>query len=330
MPLSLCVALPLLAAFLCLLLGRRPHPSAAALASGLAVAALFGVASLLLLLSPRILAGELIRTPLPYFAGAGFHLDARNMIVLIPILPILTVAIAQNHIVSRSIRGRTSLAFAALLWSAGIIGAILADRLFLFLLCFCLIQIAQILLLRRGGDIPSGSRASQALGGLLVLAGFLICCGLGLLAYILGSRDLLQIAQGGPALADSALTPLAIVVLLLGCAAAGGVAPFRLIQTRALNAPPHVLVLLFVAGPSMVVLSLLLHLSHALHPFLTWRIILLGFAILTLLGAGISMLRRSRQVGKVTALCNGYAGLAALLLGIGTPESLHALLALVA
>ena len=205
-------------------------------------------------------------------------------------------------------------------------GLVLTDDVIMLVMFWELTSILSYLLIGHYGHRAASRRA--ALQALLVttLGGLVMFVGMILLAVDAGTasiRELLELAPSGP------MVDAAIVMLLVGAVSKSALFPFHFWLPGAMAAPTPVSAYLHAAAMVKAGIYLMARFApvFALSP--TWRPIVIGLGVLTMLIGGIQALRetdlkRILAFGTVSQL-----GFFSVVIGYGTPAAALAGLALV-
>ncbi|TXH97443.1 MAG: monovalent cation/H+ antiporter subunit A [Pseudomonas sp.] len=321
MELLLIVALPFLGVFLPILFERHGR-----LACSLATASvpLIGLA-LLLLLAPRVFAGELLLLSQSWLTQLGFNLSLRMdglsflFALLILGIGLLVIVYARYYLSEREAVGR----FYAylLLFMGAMLGVVLSENLLLMLTFWELTSLSSFLLIGFWGqrsDARKGARMALAVtggGGLALMAGIL------LLGHVVGSFELSVVLASADLVQSHALYPLILVLVLLGAFTKSAQFPFHFWLPNAMAAPTPVSAYLHSATMVKAGVFLLARLYPALAGTDLWFQIVTTAGLATLLLGAFMALFQHDLKGLLAYSTISHLGLIVLLLGLNSQLS---------
>ncbi len=217
---------------------------------------------------------------------------------------------------------------------AAMLGLVLADNLVLLFICWELTSITSFFLIGFKHDAGyARSAARQALlttgaGGLALLGGLVI---LVIIAQRTAGLDLAAattiselLAQGSSLQADP-LFPAALLLILAGAATKSAQMPFHYWLPSAMAGPTPVSALLHSATMVKAGVFLLARLLPVLSGGVLWTALVVPLGTVTMLGGALLALNR-RDLKAVLAFTTvSGLGMLVLLLGIGTPKAIGAM-----
>ena len=248
-----------------------------------------------LVVGPSVLAGADLVERLPWIPELGLTLDLR----MDPLSWVLTLVVtgvgALVLIYCASYFGRDSEGigrFASTLtaFAGAMYGLILAEDIFLLFVFWELTSVLSYLLIGHyQGRKASRGAALQALitttlGGLVMLVGFV------LLAVEAGSTSLEVIVDTAP---SGPLTTAAIVLILVGALSKAAIVPFHFWLPGAMAAPTPVSAYLHAAAMVKAGVYLVARLAPGFAETPSWRVLLVGLGITTMLMVGWAALRQT-------------------------------------
>ncbi len=308
---------PLLAAVLAGVIGaRRPGivPWVAGSAA-LVCCACIGI------LAPDVLAGDVRRAAVPWFAGVDFALRldglALAFAILVAAIGALVVLYAAYYLAPADPPGRF---FATLLAFMGaMLGVVLAGNLIVLVVFWELTSVTSFLLIgfwKHRADARQGARMALAVtgaGGLCLFAGVL------LLGHIVGSYDLDRVLEAGDAVRAHPWYVPALVLVLLGAFTKSAQFPFHFWLPHAMAAPTPVSAYLHSATMVKAGVFLLARLYPALGSSEPWFYIVGATGLITLaLGAAVALFQHDLK-GLLAYSTISQLGLVTLLFGLDSP-----------
>jgi multicomponent Na+:H+ antiporter subunit A len=303
------------------LAGRTVGWLVSALALGLAIA-LGGYARV-------IFSGNAVAESYDWDAGAGlslaFRLDGLSLVFGILIAGFGSIVLAYSIAYMSGKPGTARFMALLTLFMGSMLGLALADNLVLLYVFWEMTTVSSYLLIGfEHGRAESRRAATQALvvtfgGGLALLAGIL------LLSSITGTFSISTLLALGPVVKQHALYPAVLVLIAIGAFAKSAHFPFHFWLPDAMEAPTPVSAYLHSVAMVKAGVYLLARLAPVLGDTPAW------FYGLTLVG-GVTMLFGAwgglgkTDLKQVLAYATiAVLGLLTLLLGIGTPEAVHAM-----
>ncbi|MDX2018043.1 MAG: hydrogen gas-evolving membrane-bound hydrogenase subunit E [Planctomycetota bacterium] len=260
-------------------------------------------------------------------ASLSLRLDALSLLfaLLISGIGTLIVVYARGYFQDDLRLGR--LLGCLMFFMGSMLGVVLADNVLALFLFWELTGVASYLLIGFHHDALKARKA--ALQALLVtgLGGLALLIGLVLLGKAAGTFELSAMARNLPA--GGALLPAAIPLILIGCFAKSAQFPLHFWLPSAMEAPTPVSAYLHSSTMVKAGVYLLARLAPTLSSDPTWTWALLVFGGLTVL-AGTCLTLAQRDFKKLLAYSTVTSlGTMVLLIGLGTPQSAKAALALV-
>jgi multicomponent Na+:H+ antiporter subunit A len=296
---------------------------------GLAIA---GIAAHLARFAPRIAAGETLPESRPWFPGLdvqlSFHLDALSLIfgLLITAIGALVVIYAGGYASQHKHLGRMYAFLIAFMGS--MLGVVFADNVVTLFVFWELTSLASFFLIGIDHDKPRARYAAlQALlvtgaGGLALLAGFI------LLGMIGGSYDISALADQRTTITEHRLYLPMLLLILAGAFTKSAQVPFQFWLPNAMEAPTPISAYLHSATMVKAGVYLLARLTPVMGSTDAWYILVTGFGAVTFaVGAAMALaqtdLKRLLAYSTVATL-----GTLIMLIGIGTPSAIEAMLLL--
>ena len=318
MTLPLLAALPFIGALLVALLapaGRNAQALAAGAASALALILLAGEA-------PGILAG----TPSAFHAdwvpalglSASFYIDPLGLMFagLILGIGLLIILYARFYLAPKD--SLSQFLCYLMLFQGAMLGIVVSGNVLLMLIFWELTSLSSFLLIGfKNGAAESRQGARMALvvtgsGGLALIAGMLI------LGHIAGSYELADILASGDAIKASALYPVALVLILLGCFTKSAQFPFHFWLPHAMAAPTPVSAYLHSATMVKAGVFLLARLWPVLAGTELWFVLVTTTGLVTMvLGAAIALFKDDLKAILAYSTVS-HLGLLTMLFGFGT------------
>jgi multicomponent Na+:H+ antiporter subunit A len=324
-PLTAALAAPLLLH----LLGRRATPWVLAAVPITAV---------------TVLAARCNAAPEPLFASwpwasqlgveLAFRTDGLSVVfaLLVGWIGGLTTLYAGGYLRDHPQLGRFYLIFLSFI--ASMLGLVLADNIFVLFVCWELTSITSFFLIgfkHQADDARDAARKAiltTGAGGLAMLGGLVI---LALIAQRTAGLDLPAAATIsallplGAILQADALFPAALLLILAGAATKSAQMPFHFWLPAAMAGPAPVSALLHSATMVKAGVFLMARLLPVLGGCALWHIFVIPLGTVTMLG-GAMLALRMRDLKAVLAYTTVSAlGTLVLLLGIGTPEAVGAM-----
>jgi multicomponent Na+:H+ antiporter subunit A len=300
----------------------RRLPRAARVVLPLGPAALFVFA---LVWAGDVAAGRELEWAHAWVPGAGvqlaFRLDALGLLfaLIVTGTGALVVRYAFDYL-----GGDPGLArFQALLlaFMASMLGVIAADDVVALFVFWELTSVTSFFLIGFRNEQPDArAGALQALlvtslGGLALLAGLL------LLRSAAGTASLAGIVESGARLEASALTPAAVVLVLVGAFTKSAQIPFSSWLPRAMTAPTPASAYLHAATMVKAGVYLVARLAPALAVSAAWGPALVAFGGATFLVGALRAFRETALKRVLAQSTVSALGLLVFLVGVGTPEA---------
>jgi multicomponent K+:H+ antiporter subunit A len=324
MNLALIVLLPLLLAFV---------PSVAIRAGRgactLATAAISGASlTLLLIQTPAIYAGDLVREGTPWLPALGlsfsFFADGLGFFfaALILIIGLLIILYAHFYLDRSDPMGRFFTYL--LLFQGAMLGIVLSDNILLLVVFWELTSLTSFLLIGYWFNQPA-SRAGAlmaltvtGLGGLALMGGML------LLGNIAGSFELTEILARGETVKSSPLYVPMLLLVLLGAFTKSAQFPFHFWLPHAMAAPTPVSAYLHSATMVKAGIFLMARLWPVLSGTSEWFLIVTLTGLVTMVIAAWIALFKDDLKALLAFSTVSHLGLLTMLLGFGTPMALVA------
>ncbi len=205
------------------------------------------------------------------------------------------------------------------LFMASMLGAVFADDVILFFLFWELTSVISFLLIGFKSENAEARRsATQALivtagGGLALLAGLLM------LAHIAGTTQISAIVAEGDTIAEHALFPAAIVLVLAGAFTKSAQVPFQFWLGNAMAAPTPASAYLHSATMVKLGVFLLIVLDPAFGHTVLWQALLGGVGGATMLVAAVQALRVEEFKAVLAQTTVAALGTLTLLVGLDDP-----------
>ncbi|HQS68280.1 MAG TPA: proton-conducting transporter membrane subunit, partial [Novosphingobium sp.] len=212
--------------------------------SGLAAAGSAVGLVIVLVLAGRVLDGEVLAVSAPWVPALGLDfalmLDPLGLLFALMILGIglLVVIFGHFYLAPTEATGRF---FASLmLFQGAMLGIVISGNILLLLVFWELTSLSSFLLIgfwKHKAEARQGARMALAVtggGGLVLIAGMV------LLGTLAGSFDLMTILQRGDLVQASALYPVMLILILIGCFTKSAQFPFHFWLPHAMAAPTPV------------------------------------------------------------------------------------------
>jgi len=322
--LELLVSIPFVLAALVAALPRERRRTAAWLA---ALAPVGGLA-VLATLTPAVLAGEVVRSQLPWIPGIGLSLSLRvdglawMFAGLVLGIGALIVLYARYYLAERDSMPRF-LSF-LLLFMGSMLGLVVAGNLVLMAVFWELTSLSSFLLIgfwHHRQDARDGARMALAItgaGGLALLGGAI------LLGRIAGSYELDVVLASGPQILASPLYPWALGLVLLAVFTKSAQFPFQFWLPHAMAAPTPVSAYLHSATMVKAGVFLLARLHPALAGSDLFFYLVSGIGAVTLLVGSWHAIFQHDLKGLLAYSTISHLGLITLLFGLSTPMAVVA------
>ncbi|HLU12820.1 MAG TPA: proton-conducting transporter membrane subunit, partial [Arenimonas sp.] len=318
------LAAPFVLALLLLLMPERARRLSAWLAG---LAPLFGL-TLWVMLTPKVIAGEVVRSALPWVPELGLALSLRldglawMFSGLVLAIGGLIVLYARYYLGERDHMPRF---FGYLLLFMGaMLGVVTAGNLLLLVVFWELTSISSFLLIGfwfHRQDAREGARMALTLtagGGLALLGGAL------LLGRIVGSFELDAILAAGPQILASPWYPAVLGLVLLAVFTKSAQFPFHFWLPHAMAAPTPVSAYLHSAAMVKVGVFLLARLHPALSGSELYFYVVSSVGATTLLVGAWNAIFQHDLKGLLAYSTISHLGLITLLFGLGTPMAVVA------
>lgn len=315
------VLLPWLTLPLFMLSPRLPRAAPAWIAGIANVAGL----AILLTLAPAALHGDVTIRTVEWIPSLGLELSLRldglSFLFALLILAIgsLVVLYAYYYLSAEPRLGRF---FACLmLFTAAMLGVVLAENLLLLFVCWELTSLSSFLLVaywHGKSSAREGARIALAVtggGGLALLAGIVV------LGTVTGSYRLSDVLAAGPMIHAHPHYAAIVVLVLLGAFTKSAQFPFHFWLPGAMAAPTPVSAFLHSATLVKAGVFLLARLYPALSGSDLWFYALVGTGLTTLVFGAYQAMFRHDLKGLLAYSTVSHLGLIVLLLGMGTPLS---------
>jgi multicomponent Na+:H+ antiporter subunit A len=273
-------------------------------------------------------AGAVIAEARPWVPTLGislsFYLDGLSLIFALIITGIGSLVIIYGGGYLAGDRQISRFYVYILMFMASMLGVVLADNVITLFVFWELTSVSSFLLIGYYHE-QADSRAA-ALQALLVTGagGLALLAGLTIMALVGGSWEISELLNRGEILANSALYPAILGLVLAGAFTKSAQFPFHFWLPNAMAAPAPVSTYLHSATMVKAGIYLLARLSPALGNTGAWLYLVTGFGVVTmLLGAYIAWqqtdLKRILAYSTVSAL-----GLLTMLLGLGDEHAIEA------
>ena len=310
--------LPLFGALVPLILGRYPR-SMLALGTALLPAVALGI---VISLIPDVLAGEY-----PSFSAewvpllslqVSFFLDGLGLMFTLLILGIglLVILYARYYLSPQDDAGRFYASL--LLFMTAMLGVVLSANLIQLWFFWELTSVSSFLLISfwsHRSDARKGARMAMTItgaGGLALLAGLI------LIGEVVGSYDLRTVLASGKLLADSALYPVIMILVLLGAFTKSAQFPFHSWLPQAMAAPTPVSSYLHSATMVKAGIFLMARFYPVLSHTELWFAVVSLVGLTTLLVGAYTALFKHDLKGLLAYSTISHLGLITLLLGLDT------------
>ncbi|AMY71122.1 monovalent cation/H+ antiporter subunit A [Frigidibacter mobilis] len=311
-------ALPFLGALIPGLMIRAGRTACAAFAAVPTALAL----TMLLILAPSVMQGEVIRVELDWLPQLGlsvsFFLDGLGLLFAGMILGVglLVTLYARFYLSSNDPMGQFYTYL--LLFQGAMLGIVLSDNILLLLIFWELTSLSSFLLIGYWKHLPEGRQgARMALavtggGGLAMIGGMLI------LGNIAGSYNLTDILSQGDAIRASEWYLPALILILLGAFTKSAQFPFHFWLPHAMAAPTPVSAYLHSATMVKAGVFLLARMWPVLAGTEAWFYLVATTGLITMvLGALIALFKNDLKALLAYSTVS-HLGLLTMLLGFGT------------
>ncbi|WP_082363423.1 monovalent cation/H+ antiporter subunit A [Chondromyces crocatus] len=319
MILALLALLPFLGAPVAALMIRAGR-NACAVSAGLVVTAAL---ALLGSLTPRVLAGEVVRERFAWVPSLGLHasffLDPLGLVLagLVLGIGLLIVVYARFYLAKDDPMGRFY-GF-LLLFQGAMVGIALSNNVLLLLIFWELTSLSSFLLIgywRHQAEARRGARMALTITG---AGGLSLIGGLILLGNIAGSFELTDILQRKEAIQASPLYLPALLLILGGCFTKSAQFPFHFWLPQAMAAPTPVSAYLHSATMVKAGIFLMARLWPVLAGTDAWFYIVATTGLVTMLFGAVTALFKDDLKGLLAYSTISHLGMLTMLFGFGTP-----------
>ncbi|MCV2869049.1 monovalent cation/H+ antiporter subunit A [Defluviimonas sp. WL0002] len=279
--------------------------------------------TMLLLLAPSVMDGQVITAELPWLPqiglSAAFFLDGLGLMFATMILGVglLITLYARFYLSGDNPMGQFYTFL--LLFQGAMLGIVLSDNILLLLIFWELTSLSSFLLIGYWKHLPEGRQgARMALavtgsGGLAMIAGMLI------LGDIVGSYNLTDILAAGETIQASDWYLPALILILIGAFTKSAQFPFHFWLPHAMAAPTPVSAYLHSATMVKAGVFLMARMWPALAGTEAWFYIVTTTGFVTMvLGALIALFKDDLKALLAYSTVS-HLGLLTMLLGFGTP-----------
>lgn len=277
---------------------------------------------LLIILSPRVLSGEVIQAELEWLPqlglSASFFLDGLGLLFAGMILGVglLITLYARFYLSSEDPMGQFYSYL--LLFQGAMLGIVLSDNILLLLIFWELTSLSSFLLIGFWKHLPEGRQGARmaltvtGAGGLAMIGGMLI------LGNIVGSYNLTDILQAGDQIKASEWYLPALILILLGAFTKSAQFPFHFWLPHAMAAPTPVSAYLHSATMVKAGVFLMARMWPALAGTDAWFYIVASTGLVTMvLGAAIALFKDDLKALLAFSTVS-HLGFLTMLLGFGT------------
>jgi multicomponent Na+:H+ antiporter subunit A len=267
--------------------------------------------------------------------GAEFALRADGLsllfVALVGLIGALVIVHAGSYLSGAAHRGRFFLLI--LIFLAAMFGLVLADNLWWLFVCWEVTSVASYFLIGFKDDKAYARNAArQALlttgaGGLALLAGFVVLAAMGRSAGLTATEatTISSLLAHGDALRADPRYSLALVLILVGAFTKSAQMPLHHWLPRAMAGPTPVSALLHSATMVKAGVFLLARLNPALGGTDLWFIALAGTGTITMVGGALMAIGRTDLKEILAYTTVSALGTLVLLIGLGTPSALAAM-----
>lgn len=277
---------------------------------------------MLIILSPRVLSGEVIQAELEWLPqlglSASFFLDGLGLLFAGMILGVglLITLYARFYLSSDDPMGQFYTYL--LLFQGAMLGIVLSDNILLLLIFWELTSLSSFLLIGYWKHLPEGRQGARmaltvtGAGGLAMIGGMLI------LGNIVGSYNLTDILQAGDQIKASEWYLPALILILLGAFTKSAQFPFHFWLPHAMAAPTPVSAYLHSATMVKAGVFLMARMWPALAGTDAWFYIVASTGLVTMvLGATIALFKDDLKALLAFSTVS-HLGFLTMLLGFGT------------
>jgi multicomponent Na+:H+ antiporter subunit A len=267
--------------------------------------------------------------------GAAFSLRTDGLamlfIGLIGLIGALVILHAGRYLSGSAHQGRFFLLI--LVFLAAMFGLVLADNLWFLFVCWEMTSLTSYFLIGYKNDQAYARNAArQALlttgaGGLALLAGFAVLAAMGQSVGLTGSEaaTISSLLVHGDALRADPRYSLALGLILIGAFTKSAQIPLHHWLPRAMAGPTPVSALLHSATMVKAGVFLLARLNPALGGSDLWFLALGGIGTITMLGGALMAIGRTDLKEILAYTTISALGTLVLLIGLGTPSALAAM-----
>ena len=311
--------LPFVGTLLLSIMGRAGRDAQALIALVPAVAGL----ALLGWFAPLVLGGGVAQWHMAWVPHLGLdfslHLDALGFLFagLILGIGLLIILYARFYLAADEAMGR----FLAmlLLFQGAMLGIALSGNILLLLIFWELTSLSSFLLIGFRSDKAAGRQGARMALAVTGGGGLALIGGLVLLGTIAGSFELADILASGDIIRASALYPVALILILLGCFTKSAQFPFHFWLPHAMAAPTPVSAYLHSATMVKAGIFLLARFWPVLSGTDLWFYLVTTTGLITMiLGAAVALFRHDLKAILAYSTIS-HLGLLTMLFGFGTP-----------
>ncbi|WP_310225732.1 monovalent cation/H+ antiporter subunit A [Sphingobium xenophagum] len=311
--------LPFVGTLLLSIMGRASRNGLAAIALLPAMAGLV----LLARVAPFILRGGVVEWHMDWVPILGLEislrLDALGFLFagLILGIGLLIILYARFYLAAGDAIGR----FLAmlLLFQGAMLGIALSGNILLLLIFWELTSLSSFLLIGFRSDTAAGRQGARMALAVTGGGGLALIGGLVLLGTIVGSFELADILASGDIIRASALYPVALILILLGCFTKSAQFPFHFWLPHAMAAPTPVSAYLHSATMVKAGVFLLARFWPVLSGTDLWFYLVTTTGLITMiLGAAVALFRHDLKAILAYSTIS-HLGLLTMLFGFGTP-----------
>lgn len=290
-----------------------------------AIAVLPAIAGLALLgwFAPLVLNGGVAQWHMAWVPTLGLELslrlDALGLLFagLILGIGLLIILYARFYLSAKDAMGR----FLAmlLLFQGAMLGIALSGNILLLLIFWELTSLSSFLLIGFRSDTAEGRQGARMALAVTGGGGLALIGGLLLLGTIAGSFELADILASGDIIRASALYPVALILILLGCFTKSAQFPFHFWLPHAMAAPTPVSAYLHSATMVKAGVFLLARFWPVLSGTDLWFYLVTTTGLVTMiLGAAVALFRHDLKAILAYSTIS-HLGLLTMLFGFGTP-----------
>ena len=289
------------------------------------IAVIPAIAGLALLgwFAPLVLGGGVAQWHMAWVPTLGLELslrlDALGLLFagLILGIGLLIILYARFYLSAKDAMGR----FLAmlLLFQGAMLGIALSGNILLLLIFWELTSLSSFLLIGFRSDTAEGRQGARMALAVTGGGGLALIGGLVLLGTIAGSFELADILASGDIIRASALYPVALILILLGCFTKSAQFPFHFWLPHAMAAPTPVSAYLHSATMVKAGVFLLARFWPVLSGTDLWFYLVTTTGLVTMiLGAAVALFRHDLKAILAYSTIS-HLGLLTMLFGFGTP-----------